>query len=147
MFKIDHSLEDLCGKNIIIYRSIIGRKPEVLKVLDCPINLRDVKLFLHRGQYDEVFNLHVKIQNYIPEYQDLMEEIKNKKHNEDRFWLSLSYFPQTAIYDPVTKKVLTIYGINCKCLCEELLPKANEKEIIDIILKYCDDNNIKNDLL
>ena len=36
MFNLEHTLEDLCGKDIVYYRAIHKRNPEVLCVLHCP---------------------------------------------------------------------------------------------------------------
>ena len=132
MFKMDHNMEDLCGKYLIIYRSILGRKPEVLNYVKCPDTLKEVKIFLRRGQYNALMRYHFGYLKYIPEYKDLDQE-----KTSDNFKKSMSYLPHTAVYDKELHKVITIHGIMPKVLCKEFLSKdSTEHEIIDVILEY-----------
>lgn len=138
MFDLDHTMEDLCGKDIVYYRAIVGRPPEILSVLQCPCTTKEIPLFL-RNDVRRVSRFHDSIQRYIPEVQDLQKYMKTAIHNRTtkrKSKLLLSYYPHIAVYDPKNKRVVTLNGLMPHVLYEELAPQGRDEEIKNAIHTY-----------
>jgi hypothetical protein len=135
MFELEHTMDDLCGRDIVYYRAIVGRKPEVLSVVKCPARPDDIPMFL-RDKIRSVSRFQENILRYIPEVQDLQEYMKTakpSKRTSKKGELLSSYYPHTAIYDPSTKKVVTLNGLFPTVLYKELVPQGRDNEIIEVI--------------
>lgn len=126
--KIDIPNLDLRGKIVVFWRSIVGRKPEVLG----QYRLSKTQKGVHhdfKEQIDPRWDHFDSVKNFIPEYIDL-GLVKNKSTVQKRAWWSYTVF--IAIYDPVLKKVDALtYGVP-----DDLFGIDNKKEITNCIKSH-----------
>lgn len=127
---------DLQNKLIIMYRCIQKRAPDVLGVIYGPTQTSEVGKCMRQmkdalAYYDQVMNL-------IPEVQDIQqfmrECVKPNRTSAKKSSLYLSYFAHFAIYDPVTKTVLTTNAF--LPLLDSTAPIDRQDEIKKVICAY-----------
>ena len=138
MFDLEHTLAEMCGKDIVYYRAIYKRNPEVLCVLHCPKDIKDLQKFL-REDYRRVCRYYDGTLQLIPEVQDLQIYMKTAKccrRTSNNFKKLSSYYPHTALYDTVEKKVVTLNCLMPTELYKEIVPQSRDAEIVNAIDTY-----------
>ncbi len=103
--------DTLYNKHIILYRCIEKRETEVLRTFYVTDKKEDMREVLQQMKYYSAY--YDGVMRLIPEVQDIMKTARSAKGKRGIATLRryMSYFLYEAIYDPVTKTVLTVRGM------------------------------------
>ena len=132
-------LESARGKRLLFYRAIQDRPVEVLGYIDCPQAFEEYRKVI-RFDLPNMLNYYNRINDYIPEVQDIQAYFKKPKKSAAKYkrlrkrWNS--FFVHFAIFDTVSNDVLSICGFEPSCLFEEVFESARKQEVIDAVIKY-----------
>jgi hypothetical protein len=134
------SLEDMIrmslGKILVYYRVRHGKPVEIFERLDVPTDMKKAVDFIRvtKVKFEQRLD---HIQEYIPEYVEVRNKLKNAQvwtsENDLDMKIMNGYELYPALYDPKDKKVLTTHFLVPNELFYELFDKKREKDVIDAV--------------
>lgn len=136
-FDFERMLRASLGKSIIYYRCRFKQPVEVFDRLDIPTSFEDAVKVIRftKVHYENKFD---DVCEYIPEFVAIRANInKNGLPQGDEWNIVNGYEMYPALYDPITKQVLTTHYLLPEELFYERFDKSREKDVVNAIKQHC----------